>query len=411
MQMAHRIRMYPTPEQEKYLRQAAGVARLAWNWGLARWRELYSQGEKPNGMMLKKEFNSIKSERFPFVGQVHRDATARPFANLQDAFVRFFKKQNKYPRFKKKGKSPDSIYWACDKARIEGERIRFNRLGWVDLAEPLRFFGTIKSYTVHRFGDIWYVSVCVEFPDHCAKRERTGDGVVGVDLGVTHLATLSNGEVVEAPRPLKKMLVKLRRLQRKMARQVKFSKNWYRTVTKIGRLHHRICNVRRDALDKLTDGLCRKNQTVVIETLNVKGMMKNRRLARAISDVGFYEFKRELLYKSGLYGTEVVMADPFFPSSKTCSVCGWKNEDLTLSDRTFRCERCGNVMDRDLNAAQNLCTLGLRGTYACVEGLGIIRPEIPTASVGGDRVRPADRQAMVVEAGTGEGAHLSALER
>jgi putative transposase len=197
----------------------------------------------------------------------------------------------------------------------------------------------------------WYVSLQVE--EEQAAPENTGP-VVGIDLGVKHLATLSDGEVIANPRHLKRRLKKLKRLQRTVSRRQKGGKNRKKAVKKLARLHRQIKNQRRNTLHQVTTRLAKTKSVLVIEDLNVRGMLQNHHLAQAIGDVGFAEFKRQLLYKACWYGSRVILADQWEPSSKRCSGCGWVDEDLTLEDRVYHCEACGLVLDRDLNAALNL---------------------------------------------------------
>jgi putative transposase len=197
----------------------------------------------------------------------------------------------------------------------------------------------------------WYVSVQIE--EEQVVPHNTGP-VVGIDLGIKHLATLSDGEVIPNPRHLKRRLKKLKRLQRMVSRRQKGGKNRKKAVRKLARLHRQIKNQRSNTLHQVTTKLAKTKSVLVIEDLNVSGMLKNHHLAQAIGDVGFYEFKRQLLYKARWYGSRVILADQWEPSSKRCSGCGWLDADLTLSDRTFHCEQCGLVLDRDLNAAINL---------------------------------------------------------
>lgn len=362
MILAHRIRLEPTVKQAKYFAQAAGTARFVWNWALDEWDRQYKEGGKPSGMALKRQFNAIKYEVFPWLDGIHRDAHAAPFANLQKAYVRFFGKTAKRPKRKKKGKTRDSFAVANDRLRVEDTRVRLPVIGWIKMTESIRFDGKIMSAIVSRTADHWYISFQIDVGDY--KKERTGDGVIGVDLGIKTLAVTSEGEEFHAPKPLNKFKKKLKRAQRRLAKRVKGSKRQNKQKKKIARIHAKIANIRRDCLHKLTTKLCRENQTVVIEDLCVKGMLKNRKLSRAISDLGFYELRRQLTYKSGIYGTLLIVADRWFPSSKMCSNCQTVKDSLSLTERTFKCESCGLELDRDLNAAENLCTLGLRGTYA-----------------------------------------------
>lgn len=360
MILAHKIRLCPTPEQEEYFRKACGTARFTWNWALAEWDRQYKAGEKPTGQKLCKQFNAIKYKEFPWLKEVARDPHARPFINLNTAFRRFFKKLGRRPKFKKKG-GRDSFYVANDLFWVRGKTVRLPRIGLVKTRQELRFDGKIMGATVSREADKWFISIQVDLGDY--KKPRTGDGEVGVDLGIKAAATLSTGEQFFAPKPLAKSLKKLRRFQRSFSRMTKGSNRRNKQRTRIARLYAKIRNIRQDFLHKLTTKLCRENQAVVAEDLHVKGMVRNRRLARAISDIGFGEFLRQMEYKSPIYGAEFILADRFYPSSKTCSSCGKIKDDLKLCERTYRCE-CGLEIDRDLNAALNLRTLGARGTDA-----------------------------------------------
>jgi len=351
IQLAHKIELDPTNVQRGYFVRACGTARFTWNWALAEWNRQYEEGLKPSGLALKKAFNDIKKEEFPWVLDVLRDANSQPFSNLQTAFNNFFKGTAKRPHFKKK-RIRDSFYIANDKFKIEEDRIRIPKLGWVRLKESFCHFGKIMSATVSRAADKWFVSIGVKMditPAACEDQV-----VVGVDLGVKNLATLSNGEMIEGPKPYRKLQKKLRRLQQSFSRKQRGSKNRDNLKRKISRLHYRISCIRHDALHKLTSKLARKFSVIVIEDLNVGGMLKNGKLAKAISDMGFHEFRRQLNYKIPIAGTHVIVADRWFPSSKRCSDCGEIHRELTLSDRTFVCPACGFELDRDENAARNL---------------------------------------------------------
>lgn len=380
MHLTNRIALRPTPEQADYFVHACGTARMVWNWALAEWNRQYAAGQKPNVMALKRQFNAIKYREFPWIKDIHRDAHARPFEHLARAWSRFFAdiragKPAHEPKFKKKGRCRDSFYVANDKFSVSGKTIRLPKIGNVAMAEALRFDGKILGATVSRTADRWFVSIQVEVKDEQFYRRRKADGIVGVDLGVKAAATLSNGETIEAPRPLKSALRRLRIRSRRLSRKIKAAKmaagfalnaplpkgtrlpissNRKKSSAALARLHARIANIQADFTHKLTTRLCRENQAVVIEDLNVRGMMANERLARAISDVGFGMFRSQMEYKSKRYGTQLVIADRWFPSSRLCSVCGWKHETLTLGEREWTCPECGTHHDRDLNAAINL---------------------------------------------------------
>ena len=370
--LSHNIRLTPNSHQQEYFKKACGVSRFTWNWGLSRWQEIYEQGEKPNALELKKQFNAIKGEDYPWTYEVTKYASQQPFIHLRSAFQRIFQKQSQFPRYKKKGVR-DSFYVGGDQLQVKGKRIRIPKLGWVRMREPLRFSGKVNSATISRVADHWYVSLSVELsekPKPCENQEG-----IGVDLGINRLATLSNGEIFEGPKPLKTQLRRLRRLSRRLSRKKKGSKNRDKARTKLARLHLRIRNVRQDALHKLTSYLTQNFDEIVIEDLNVKGMVRNRRLARAILDMGFHELRRQLVYKSELRRCHVVAVNRWFPSSKVCSRCYDLKEDLSLGERLFRCEACGLLIDRDLNAANNVArivfdpftTVSSTGIQACGE--------------------------------------------
>jgi putative transposase len=350
-QLAHRIELDPTHVQANYFARACGVARFTWNWALAKWNELYAAGKKPSAKKLKKLFNEIKATEFPWILETHKDANQQVFAHLGAAFKRFFKKLGDYPVFKRWGQH-DSCYVSNDKFEVDGENVRLPIIGWIRMHEALRFDGKIMSGTISREAGRWFLSVQVKTP---VIRVATGDKTVGVDLGISALATLSTGEVIEGPKPLGKALQELRRLNKSLARKVKGSSNWHKAAQKLARLYARIAAIRNDFLHKLTTRLCRENATVVIEDLCMAFMLKNGYLSRAASDMGLGEFKRMMKYKAPMFGTLLIIADRFFASTKTCSNCGSKR-DVPLSERTYRCEnpQCGLVLPRDHNAAINL---------------------------------------------------------
>jgi putative transposase len=270
---------------------------------------------------------------------------------LDTAFKRFFKGIAHRPRFKKRDRSRDSFYVGGDQVKIKGKKIWVPNLGLVRLKESLRFTGKINSATFSRTANRWFVSIQVELieeSDKCQSKET-----IGVDLGINKMAVLSDSSYVESPKPLKKNLRRLARYQRKLKKKEFKSKNYFKQKTKVAKTHMRISNIRKDVLHKTTTYITKSFQKISIEDLHIKGMLKNHKLARAISDIGFGEFRRQLEYKSEMRGNVLFVADRFFPSSKKCSSCGDINRDLTLKDRTYACP-CGLSIDRDLNAALNL---------------------------------------------------------
>ncbi len=351
MQIAHKIELKPNNQALTYFRRACGVSRFSWNWGLAEWNRQYEAGQKPSGMKLKREFNAIKKTEFPWVFEVTKYAAQQPFLDLQEAWKGFFKKIKGKPKFKKKGKSRDSFYVGGDQIKIEGRKIRIPNLGWVKMREELRFQGKVNSAVISRTADHWYVSIQVDADLRPTRHENQVP--VGIDLGILQLATLSNGVSFEAPKPLKGLLWRLKRRSRALSKKQLGSNNFQKQKLAMSRLHARIVHVRKDTLHKITTWVATYCSHVGIEDLNVKGMMANRKLARSISDLGFYEFRRQLEYKLKFRDGKVEVRDRFFPSSKKCSKCHTVKDNLTLSDRIFSCG-CGLSMGRDLNAAINL---------------------------------------------------------
>lgn len=354
---SHKIALDPTDKQRTAFAKAAGCARFAWNWALAEWERQYAIGEKPSEYALSRQLNAMKRVQYPWMMKVSSRSVGNAIINLGVAFKNFFEKRSRYPQFKKKG-IHDS-FRAANSGNgsfiMDNNRIRLPKIGWVRMFESLRFKGHLLSATVSRRAQRWYVSVQVEVEDKPVVRKN--HGTVGVDLGISHLATLSTGEHIDGPKPLRVALGRLRMLGKAVSRKKKGSKNRRKAVAKLSRQHSRVADVRNDFLHKLTTDLVRRFDTITIEDLNVRGMAKNRHLSRAISDMGFFEFRRQLTYKAAMYGATIVVADRWFPSSKTCSACGHVVEKLPLSVREWSCTECGVVHDRDVNAAMNLKNL------------------------------------------------------
>jgi putative transposase len=382
--LAHRIALAPTVEQSIALARACGVARFSWNWALAEWNRQYEAGQKPSAAKLKKQWNEIKGSEYPWVYLSPKDANQQVFSNLGKAFSRFFKKQARRPRFKKKG-AHDSFYVSNDKLWLEGTSVRLPRIGLVRMREAVRFEGKVMAATVSREADRYFVSLHVQTK---VVPLPVPEKTVGIDLGLNVAIMGSDGQSFEAPKPLRKYLKRLRRLSRRHSRKHKGSSNRKKSARRLARLHVRIKNIRQDWTHKVSSKLVRENQAICLEDLNVKGMMQNRKLSRAISDVGWYELRRQLEYKAKLHGRKLYFVDRWAPSSKLCSRCGFLKEDLTLRDRVFRCDRCGLEIDRDLNAAINIRTLGLlRGSDACGQmsagsSLGLSETRLVEAGTG-----------------------------
>ena len=389
MLIAHKIALNPNNLQATYFARAAGTARFAYNWALAEWQRQYEASRadatlpKPSQAALRRQLNGIKAEQFPWMLEVTKNAPQMAIIQLGQAFSNFFSGRSKYPKFRKKGMH-DRFSLSNDQFSIDDSRIRIPNLGWVRMRETLRFIGKIMSATVSRVADRWFVSITVDTPDSLPLPQAENQGAVGVDLGVSALATLSTGESIAGPKAHKAMLRRLQRLSRCLSRKVKGSSaNRKKAKMKLARLHSRIGCIRKDALHQLTTDLTRRFHTIGIENLFVRGMVKNRHLSRAVSDMGFFEFRRQLQYKAAQRGGVVVVADRWYPSSKTCSMCGHKLDALLLSVREWTCPECNATHDRDVNAAVNLRNLAVSSTAsACGEdgsGLGRKRRAKPAS--------------------------------
>ena len=359
-QLAHKIEIKPTKEQLQKLIRACGCARFTYNWALTRWNNLYecwksdNSQPKPNINLIRKEFNSIKKEKFPWIYESLKDANQRPFSNLDKAFKRFFQNKSKYPKRKKKS-GRNSFYISNDKFTIVNKIIFLPKgIGAVKLTQELRFEGKIMSAVISKDAHKWFVSIQVDTNVNKEKEKKIINEVIGIDLGLTHFATLSDGEVIDSPKPLKRSTKLLKKRQRQKDKKVKWSNNRKKSMIKLSRLHFKIKCQRHDFLHKLSTKICRENQTICMEDLKVSNMIKNHCLARAISDAGWGEFRRQIEYKSKLFGNNVTFANTFYPSSKTCSNCGFIKKDLTLKDKVFVCPVCNINIDRDLNASFNL---------------------------------------------------------
>ena len=351
MIISHKIRIYPNKEQEVFLKKSCGVARFAYNWGLAEWQTQYKNGGKLNRFKLDKLFNSVKKQEFPFVCEVSKCSTQTAFANLGRAYKNFFDRRAKYPKFKKKGVH-DSFGLDNLNFQIEGNHIKLAQMQPMRMAEPLRFDGKIMSGTVSCVAGKWYISIAVDAQKDMTL-PKTGK-FVGVDLGLKDIAITSDGYKFANPRWIHKSEKKLKRLNRELARRQRASKRREKTRLRLARQHNRVSNQRKDWLHKLTTYLVRNYDVISLEDLNVRGMTKNHSLAKAITNVAFGEFNRQIEYKAQMYGKQIYRVDRFFPSSKTCSVCGCIQDKMPLNVREWTCPECRAHHDRDINAATNL---------------------------------------------------------
>jgi putative transposase len=394
---AYRFALDPSPAQQRALVSHAGAARFGWNWGLARCKERYAaNGKWYSAAELHKLWNQAKKAdpALAWWPENSKCVYQEAFRDLDRALRDFVTSRNGqrkgrrlgFPRFKKRGKCKDSFRFSTGVMRCAGTTVTLPRLGTIGTHESTRKLtrsldnGTarILSATVSRTAQRWYVSfTCEVYQIIPAGHPRPGSAV-GVDLGVTTLLTgvddAGNVVSIPGPKPLRASLRRLQRASRAHSYKQPGSANRRKSAARLARLHARVANVRADALHKATTSLARQYETVVIEDLHVAGMIGNRKLARAISDQGFGTARQMLAYKTAWTGGLLVVADRWFPSSKTCSACGRRKPSLTLADRMFSCDHCGHVQDRDVNAACNLLALAASGAESLNACRGCARP-------------------------------------
>ncbi|MGC5021789.1 IS607 family element RNA-guided endonuclease TnpB [Micromonospora sp. DT47] len=433
---AYRFALDLTPRQERVVLAHAGAARVAHNWALARVTAVVDQraAERSYGVAdehltpaagwslpaLRRAWNAAKADVAPWWAQCSKeayntglDALARALKNWADS--RGGKRKGRpvgFPRFKSRRRSTPTVRFTTGTIRVDPDRthVVLPRLGRLKTHESTRKLARrleadtarILSATVRRDSGRWHVSFCVEV-NRAGRGPTRPAATVGVDVGVKHLAVLSTGELVPNPRHLDHAGRRIRRLARRMSRRLgpdrhtgrRPSKRWERARAHVTAAHARVANLRRDGLHKLTTGLAREYGVIVVEDLHVAGMLRNRRLARSIADAGFGELRRQLAYKTEWYGGRLMVADRWYPSTKTCSGCGAVKTKLALSERVYACITCGLVLDRDLNAARNLAALAHEATTA---GSG------PVAGRGADhKTRPGGPVAVKRQPGTAIG--------
>lgn len=381
----------------------AGTARFAYNWGLERKIDSYQQtGKSPSTIDLHRELNQLKQTEFPWMYEVSKCAPQEALRDLDKAFNNFFRRVKEgngkpgFPKFKSRKRGLGS-FRLTGVIKVFEKCIQLPRLGTLKLKEGGYIPTTgvhILSATVSEKAGRWFVSVQVK-EDGPAPSPATGEPV-GVDLGIKAMATCSDGQTFDNPRALDKKSEQLARWQHRLSRRQKGSRNREKARRKVAKLHLRIANIRQDAIHKATSAIVAKTKpdsdrpaTIVLEDLNVTGMLKNHKLARAIADVGLSEFRRQIEYKASLAGEQVLFADRWYPSSKTCSNCGVIKPELDLSERIFTCDSCGLVLDRDLNAALNLVqltTASSAGSNACGDGkvhtLSEVEGQVAVAEAG-----------------------------
>ncbi|MFE2698971.1 RNA-guided endonuclease InsQ/TnpB family protein [Streptomyces mirabilis] len=370
---AFKYRFYPTDAQAAELSRTFGCVRKVYNMALAARTEAWARQERVNYHQTSAMLTAWKKTgELAFLNEVSSVPLQQALRHLQGAFANFFSKRARYPRFKSKRKSRVSAEYTSSAFTFRDGRLKLAKMaGPLDIvwSRPLPEGSVPTTVTVSRdAAGRWFVSMLCDDPT--VKPLAATDAAVGIDVGLDHLLALSTGEKIANPRHERRDRARLARAQRNCARREKGSANREKARRKVARIHARITDRRRDGLHKLTTRLVRENQTLVIEDLTVRNMVRNRKLARAISDAAWSEFRGLLEYKAAWYGRDVVVVDRFFPSSKLCSHCGALQDRMPLHVRTWTCD-CGTVHDRDVNAAKNLLAAGLAVTV-CEAG---VRPQ------------------------------------
>ncbi|MNN08572.1 putative transposase [compost metagenome] len=372
MILAKKVRIIPSLEQEQQLWKSVGTARFIYNWTLAKQEENYTQkGTSKNGYKfindgdLRKEITLMKqTEEYKWLDEVSNNVAKQAVKDGCNAYKRFFKGLAYKPRFKSKRKSKPSFYNDNIKFKVKSNKVLIEKVGWIKTVEQIPMDVKYSNPRVSFDGDHWYISVGIEKDNPIVKLT---DESIGIDVGIKDLAICSNGMTfknINKTGLVKKLEKRLRRLQRKVSRKYDLNKegrkfvktsNIIKLEKQIRLLHRKLSNIRNNHLHQATTKIVKtKPSRVVMEALNIKGMMKNKHLSKAIAQQGLYEFKRKLQYKCEFYGIEFVEADKWYPSSKTCSECRHVKTKLSLSERTYICEECGCVIDRDYNASINL---------------------------------------------------------
>jgi putative transposase len=352
----HKIALDPTFREKRWFAQQCGYARFAYNHALSDFKAGLEHDNFQSWQTLNNNFNQTK-KNYDWTRSQDQRAALYAIKNLGQGIANWVSKRAKFPKFKHRGHKQS---WTTDEQsiKIEGKKIRLPKIGWIKMREALRFVGKIIQVTISRTAHRWFVSITVDTEDTEAVDTSTPP-VVGIDVGINTLATLSDGTKYDNPRPLKRYERKLRREQRKLSRKVLLSNNWFKQKRRVQRIHYKIACIRSDAHHKTTTEIISTASAIGIETLKVTNMLKNRKLAKALSDSALGGFLSKLKSKAEAQGILIIEAPQFFASSKTCSNCGHKKKDLTLSERMYHCSVCQYQEDRDINAAINLSHLAV----------------------------------------------------
>ena len=362
--MGYKFRIYPNKTQENLINRIIGSCRFVYNHFLAVRRDQWKANHKSvTYIQTASMLTDLKRrEETCWLKEADSMALQEALKNLDKAYQNFFAKRAKYPRFKSKHNHSQS-YRTRNQGngiRFVGRKLKLPKIGLVKIKQHRTFEGRILNATVSRTASgKYFVSLCVELDKETLLKTNDG-GEIGIDVGLKEFYSDSNGNTVANPRTLRRLSKKLSKAQRQLSHKMPKSRNREKARIRVAKVYERITNIRKDFLHKLSTRLARENQTIAVEDLQVKNMLKNHKLARAISDVSWSEFFRQLEYKSKLYGSEVLKVPTFYPSSQICHVCGYQNAGTKdLSVREWTCPQCGTVHDRDINAARNILAKAL----------------------------------------------------
>ncbi len=371
MILAKKVRLYPTKEQEQKLWQSVGTARFIYNYTLAKQEENYKNGEKfISDGIIRKELTQLKKSELIWLNEVSNNVTKQAVKDACNAYKNFFKGLANKPKFKSKKKSRPSFYNDTSKLKVKEKKVLIEKIGWIKTNEQIPTEVKYNNPRVTYDNKYWYLSVGIEVDK---KQEELTDISLGIDLGLKYLAVCSDGKVfknINKTKKVKKLEKRLKQKQRQISRKYEMNKikkegggscQFIKTknieklenTTKL--IHRKLTNVRNNYLHQVTTSIVKtKPYRIVIEDLNVSGMMKNKHLSDSVRKQCFHKFRQYITYKTELNGIELIVADRFYPSSKTCSICGSIKHDLKLKDRIYKCSHCGAIIDRDYNASLNL---------------------------------------------------------
>jgi len=376
---AYRFRIIPTRKQVELINRNIGCVRFVFNYFLAKSKDDMYQSYSKYAKLLP----GLKLE-YPWLNEVDSISLQQTLKDLDDSFKRFFNDLAGFPKFKSKKNNFQSYrtqYFkranGNESIEIKGNRIKLPKLGWIKFRKSKEVKGKIQNVTIRKSKvGKYYISVCVEISKKVSKKEfednnrrniKETNKAIGIDLGLIEFLTTSDEEKIPNPKVLVKYEKKIARLNKKLARKKERSNNWKKIKHKLAKTHDKIANVRKDFLHKLSTKLICENQTIVVESLKIKNMLKNSRLAKSISDASWSKFVDYLSYKAEWYDRDLIKIDTFFPSSQLCSKCGYKNEELKdLSVREWGCPECHTVHDRDINASKNILLQGLKLKLASI---------------------------------------------